>query len=149
MQTSLHDNWIYAHCVDHDSRLIVLYTLYPHGDTWEYTDVIFEEVLVHHFETQCMSDGSAYPSNVLFDIETEDSKITLGRYWDFIVSKRNYSWPVSGWANLEDLAQLLARDGHSCFHVHGTAGLDGFVFARRMLLKSRTSRWTANSESHS
>ena len=151
MDISLHDNWLYAHLVDHDSRTIVLHTMYPIGKSPEFTDVVFQEVLVHHFETQCMRrfgnpPESEYPSNVLFDIEEEDSATTLGRYWDFIVTKRNYGWPVSGWKSLEDLAKLLGSQGHRCFHIHGTVGLDGFVFARSMSLVRRRSKWENQAE---
>jgi hypothetical protein len=150
MDISLHDNWIYSHFVDHDERMIVLHTLYPHSDPIEFTDVTFEDVLVHHFETQCMADASPerarYPSNVIFDIEEEEARITIGRYRDFILSKRNYGWPVSGWNDLEDLARLLTKDGNRCFHIHGTVGLDGFVIARRMLIEARRSRWIKPAE---
>lgn len=142
MEIALHDNWLYAHLVDHDSRKIVLHTMYSHGESPEFTDVIFEEVLVHHFETQCMSADAAYPSNVLFDIEEEDAVTTLGRYWNFISSKLNYGWPASGWKSREELAGILRSQGHRCFHIHGTVGLDGFVFARTINLEARPSKWT-------
>jgi hypothetical protein len=29
-----------------------LHTIYPHGDPWEYTDVVFEGVVANHFEQQ-------------------------------------------------------------------------------------------------
>ena len=146
MDIDLHDNWIYAHMVDHDSRRIVLHTMYPHGDLPEFTDVIFEEVLVHHFETQRMSDEPQYPSNVLFDIEEENAITTIGRYWDFIISKRNYAWPAGGWKTREELADILTAQRHCCFHIHGTVGLDGFIFAKTMRLIARPSKWTSQAE---
>lgn len=142
MDISLHDNWLYAHVVDHDSRTIILHTMYPHGTSPEFTDVIFEEVLVHHFEPQCMQGEDGNPSNVLFDIEEEAAVTTLGRYWDFISSKRNYGWPASGWKSCEELADILTGQGHRCFHIHGTVGLDGFVFARAMHIEPHASKWT-------
>lgn len=142
MKISLHDNWLYAHLVDHDSRMIVLHTMYPHEKTPQFTDVVFKEVRVHHFETECMrATENDYPANVLFDIEEEDSVITLGRYWDFIATKRNYIWPARGWTSREGLAEILCSQGHRCFHIHGTVGLDGFVFARDMKLVKRPSKW--------
>ncbi len=146
MEISLHDNWVYALCVDHESQMIVLHTVYPHSEPYEFTDVIFADVLVHHFETQCMTTDPRYPSNVLFDIEEEEAGTTLGRYWDFISSNQNYGWPASGWNGRGDLAGILTSQGHRCFHIHGTVGLDGFVFAMTMILRPRTSKWTAQSE---
>lgn len=142
MDIGLHDNWLYAHMVDHDSRTIILHTMYPHGASPEFTDVIFEEVLVHHFETQCMRPDSGYPSNVLFDIEEEDATTTLGRYWEIISPKRNYGWPATSWKTMDELAAVLTTHGHRCFHIHGTVGLDGFVFARTMNVVARPSKWT-------
>jgi hypothetical protein len=144
MEPGLHDNWIYAHHVNHDTGVIVLRTFYPHSQAPEYTDVIFEGVLVHHFETQRMSKGDSYPSNVLFDIEEEDASITVERYKDIIIPQKNYGWPVGGWDSLEDLARMLTANGHQSFHIHGTVGLDGFVFAKRMILRRRESKWTDN-----
>jgi hypothetical protein len=62
MEISLHDNWVYAHCVDYDSQMIVLHTVYPHSEPYEFTDVIFAGALVHHFEMQCMTTDPRYPS---------------------------------------------------------------------------------------
>ena len=52
MRDSVHDNWLYAHAVDHERCRIVLHTVYPHVEPPEYTDVVFEGVVVHHFEQQ-------------------------------------------------------------------------------------------------
>src|SRR5688572_23609445 len=125
MEFSLHDNWIYAHQVDHASGTIVLRTVYPLSDPPEFTDVFFEGVLVHHFQTQRMAAGerSPYPSNVIFDIEEEDASMTVKRYWDSIVIQKNYGWPIDGWNTFEDLTRMLTEKGHRSFHVHGTVGL--------------------------
>ena len=141
MEISLHDNWIYAHQVDCELRTIVLHTVYPRGISPEFTDVIFGDVLVHHFETQCMSVDPSFPSNVLFDIEEEDAATTIDRYWGFISSKRNYGWPAGGWTTREDLVAKLTAQGHRCFHIQGTVGLDGFVFARTMSIAARAAKW--------
>jgi hypothetical protein len=138
---NLHDNWIYAQSVDHDARVIVLHTVFAHAEPWEFSDVVFEEVLVHHFETQGMTTRPPYPSNVLFDIEEEDVAITLERYREFILPKCRYGWPVGGWEDLGALAGLLTAQGHRCYHVHGTVGLDGFVVARGMRVVRRDGRW--------
>jgi len=143
---SLHDYWIYAQQVDHDAKCIVLHTLYPHCEPQEVIDVIFEDVLVHHFQTQQMATSALYPSNVLFDIEEEDAATTVKRYWHAIARERNYGWPAQGWTSMEELARILISQGHRSFHVHGTVGLDGFIFAKRMVLKPRPSRWALQAE---
>ncbi|WP_035608690.1 hypothetical protein [Haloferula sp. BvORR071] len=80
MEISLHDNWIYAHQVDHDSGVIALRTVFPHTEPHEFTDVIFEGLLAHHFQNQCMGLGGPYPLNVLFDIEEGNARTTLDLY---------------------------------------------------------------------
>ena len=143
-EIGLHDNWIYAHEVDHDARVIVLHTFFPHSTPPEFTDVIFEDVLVHHFQKALMT-VTRPPSNVLFDIEPGDPSSTLKPYWSFLFGLRQYLWPVSGWMGswntLEELAAILTSEGHQCFHVHGSFGLEGFVFARRMIVRARADRW--------
>ena len=46
MPDSVHDNWLYAQSIDHGGCRIVLRTIYPHVEPAEYTDVVFEGVVV-------------------------------------------------------------------------------------------------------
>ena len=105
MRESVHDNWIYAQAVDHERRRIVLHTVYPHVEPSEYTDVVFEGVVVHHFEQQRLGSGSE-AANILFDVEETDSFFVLRSYETLLVSTRDYGWPVlrymrgtSGWSS--------------------------------------------------
>jgi hypothetical protein len=50
MRDSIHDNWTYVQAVDHERRRVVLHTVWPHCEPPEYTDIVFEGVVVHHFE---------------------------------------------------------------------------------------------------
>lgn len=146
MSISVHDNWIYSHSVDHDDGVIVLHTFYPHSDPPEYTDVRFEGVYVHHFESVCMTIKPPHPSNILFHIEEEDIAHTLERYRTPILSKQKYGWPVHHWEDFDDLARLLTQDGRKSFHIHGTVGLDGFVIAQDMQIVARGTRQKLRAE---
>src|SRR5262249_24955693 len=68
LRNRVHDNWLHAHAIDHERGRIVLHTVYPHGESPEYTDVGFEGLVVHHFEQQ-QCGGCPYPANVLLEVE--------------------------------------------------------------------------------
>jgi hypothetical protein len=116
---------------------------------------VFEDVLVYHFQNPSLSSNPKLPSNVLFDIEEENASHTIERYLSVIPKdsffhavsdRRNDGWPEKEWSSIDDIAAALTRDGHRSFHVDGTVGLDGFVFARKMTLRTREARWTLNAE---
>ena len=136
---SVHDNWVYAHAVDYQRCRLVLHTVFPHVDPPEFTDVLFEGVTVHHFEEQKSSQGSA-PTNVLFDVEEYPAELILKSHLPLLERLRNYGWPVLTWNDVDDLVNQLSPNGVKCFKVHGTCGLDGFVFARSMDFRSRAAR---------
>ena len=138
MTVSVHDNWLYAQAVDHQRRRIVLHTVFPHVEPWEYTDVVFEGVVVHHFDRQQVGDDEG-PANVLVDVEETDPLWLLGQYKDLLERWKGYGWPVHKYEGLDDLVAQLTRTGARCFGVDGTVGLHGFVFARTMELRRRES----------
>ena len=137
---SVHDNWVYAQAVDHDRRRIVLYTVFPHATPPEYTDVVFEGVVTHHFEQQNVGGGDPYPANVLFDVEESDAGFVLGKYTGLLARTKNHGWPVKRYDGLPDLVARLTAGGAKCFEVQGTVGVHGFVFAGSMTLRERPAR---------
>src|SRR5258708_7656406 len=138
MQTSVHDNWIYAQAVDHERCRIVLHTVYAHVEPPEYTDIIFEGVVVHHFEQQNVNDGKN-PGNVLFDVVETDPVFILDQYADLLARTKNYGWPMLEYHGHNDLASRLTEGGAKCFEVHGVCGIHGFVFAKSVKFRSRQS----------
>jgi hypothetical protein len=136
---SVHDNWLYAQAVDHEQRRIVLHTVYPHVAPPEYTDVVFEGVVVHHFEQQGFGNSSK-AANILFDVQETDSFFILRHYETLLASTRDYGWPVLRYENLNDLVAQLTAGGAKCFEVHGTLGLHGFVFAQSVKFRARQAR---------
>ena len=140
MRIYVHDNWVYAQTVDHEQCRIILHTFYPHIDPPEYTDVVFEGVVVHHFEQQRVGGGPLHPANVLFDIEEVDPKYILNQYAELFSRTRKYGWPVWKYDGIEDLILRLTEHGAKCFDVHGTFGIHGFVFAASIEFRPRDSR---------
>lgn len=139
MPTSVHDNWVYAQATDHERCRIVLHTVYPHAQPPEYVDVVFEGVVLHHFEQQKVGNDPA-PANVLFDVEEADPLFILTNYEDLLARTKNHGWPGPNYENVEDLAASLTASGAKCFHVDGVCGLEGFVFATSMQFRIRSSR---------
>jgi hypothetical protein len=136
---SVHDNWIYAQSIDHDRRRIILHTIYPSARPIEYTDIIFEAVVVHHFEQQ-MVGGGEHPANLLFGVEETDPSIIISQYADLFTRTKNYGWPMLTYNNFDDLAARLTAGGAKCFEVHGVVGLSGFVFAISVEFRARKTR---------
>lgn len=139
MRESVHDNWVYAQAIDYERCRIILHTVYPHIDPPVFTDIVFDGVVVHHFEQQKVGSG-AYPANVLFDAEESDPEFILGQYTELLARTKNFGWPVFQYESLDDLASQLTASGAKCFEVHGTCGLHGFVFAASMEFHCRMSR---------
>jgi hypothetical protein len=136
---SVHDNWLYAHAVDHQRRRVVLHTVFTHVEPWEYTDVVFTGVVAHHFERQQFGGGEA-PANVLFDVEEVSDLLGLLREYEELLRRtKGWGWPTLEYEGLDDLVAQVARAGARCFAVVGTWGLHGFVFARSMELRLRAS----------
>jgi hypothetical protein len=147
MGESVHDNWVYAQSADFERRRIVLHTVYPHTDPPEFTDVVFESVVVHHFEQQAMCVGP-YPANVLFDVVEADPAYILREYAELLARTKKHGWPVLEYPGLDELISRLTAGGMKCFEVEGTCGLCGFVFAARMELHRRDSKASAGAGVH-
>ena len=139
MSVSVHDNWLYAHSVDYEKCRIVLHTVYPHVQPPEYTDVVFDGVVVHHFEQQRIGNGQT-PANVLFDVEEADPVYVLKEFRELLERVRKYGWPGQEYEGVEDLAAQLTAGRARCFRVNGVCGLDGFVFASSLQFLTRSSR---------
>jgi hypothetical protein len=139
MRESVHDNWLYALAIDCERCRIVLHTVYPHVEPPEFTDIVFTDVVVHHFEQQKVGGGPV-PANVLFDVEEADPLFVLSGCAELLARTKSHGWPVFHYDTLEDLARQLTAGGARCFEVQSVCGLAGFVFARSMELRARESR---------
>ena len=60
-EPSVHDNFVYAYSVDCEGRRLVLHTAFRDRPPQEFTDVVFRDVVAHHFE-------HVLPGNILFDV---------------------------------------------------------------------------------
>jgi hypothetical protein len=101
-----------------------------HVEPWEYTGVLFEGVVVHHFDRQQVGDEKG-PASVLFGVEETDPLWLLGQYEDLLEREKGYGWPVHKYGSLDDLVGQLTGSGARCFGVHGTVGLHGLCSPAR------------------
>jgi hypothetical protein len=136
---SVHDNWLYAETVEHDRCRVVLHTVYPHSDPPEFTDIVFEGVVVHHFEQQKVAEGHV-PSTVLFEVEESEPKRILTEHTELLTRTKKYGWPISNYDGLDDLSAQLTANGAKCFEIHSVCGVQGFVFATSMKFLARKAR---------
>ncbi|NQZ56781.1 MAG: hypothetical protein HRT88_04835 [Lentisphaeraceae bacterium] len=143
MLLNLHDNWAYSHFIDYDSRMITLFTMYPHSNPCEYTDVTFDDVKFHYFEMEAYKFNDC-PANILFDIEEIDSIYILKDYIDLFQKHKKYGWPEIEYQNIDDLDKYLKSNNYKCYDISATCGISGFVFAKSMRTTSRKTRFTIN-----
>ena len=101
-----------------------------HVEPWEYTGVLFEGVVVHHFDRQQVGEAKG-PASVLFGVEETDPLWLLGQYEDLLEREKGYGWPVHKYGSLDDLVGQLTGSGARCFGVHGTVGLHGLCSPAR------------------
>ncbi len=139
MRDSVHDNLVYAQAVDYEHGRIVLHPVYQDIEPPEFTDIVFDGVVVHHFEQQAFRDAPI-AANILFDAKESPPAFILGQYSELLASTKNHGWPVLAYDGLDDLVSRLTACGARCFKVHGACGLHGFVFAANMEFRSRPAR---------
>jgi len=138
MEISIHDNILYSYRVDFGdySRPVyelVLYTEYFGTDqVVEYTDIIFSNVITHRFET-------ITSKTVIFDIEETEPQAIYQQEEGIFLRLKNYGWPFL-YKDVGELFLMLKKMNIRGFQVHSSCGLDGWVWAEKMTLVSRTAR---------
>jgi hypothetical protein len=132
----VHDNEVYAQTVDYEGCRILLHTVCPPMAPSEFTDVVFDGVVAHHFERQAFRGGGG-STNILFDVEESEIAGALDVCPDLLATVQNYGGMGSGDA---DVAAWLAADGVTCFAISSSCGLSGFVLAKGVEFRRRPSR---------
>ncbi|MDB5336696.1 MAG: hypothetical protein JWN70_2315 [Planctomycetaceae bacterium] len=129
---NVHDNFVYALNVQLEEQVLVLHTQYRDGaGPYPFIDLRFLGVVAHHF------DDLVAPS-ILFDIEQVDASWIVEVWGDLFVSRKNYGWPISDFADLADLSLQLTKSGVVGYRVWGSCGLGGFILAQTAEFRCRT-----------
>ena len=133
---SVHDNNVYGYAVLCERRRIVLHTEYRDGGAEEYTNVVFDGVVAHHFED--VLDG-----NILFSVEVVDPEQIVISWADLFVRRKNYGWPKIEYDQPQELVAILRREGVKGFEIGSSYGLGGWVLAAKMDVVERPEKMRA------
>ena len=128
------DRILYAYTVEAEAQRLTLHTEFRALAAPEHRllDVVFHDVLAHHFE--CV-----LPGNVLFDVEEVEARTVYEKHRALFERLKNYGWPPLEYDTPRDLFAKLAAAQIRTFDVASSCGLDGWVFAKRLELRPRTS----------
>ena len=132
---SIHDNIVYAYAVECRRRRIVLHTEHRvgggAGPVVEYTDVVVDGVLAHHFET-------VFSGNILFSIDEVDVARLVSDASHVLARGKPYGLPEGvPYNDPSELPALLAARGVGAFEISSSHGLTGWVLAETMTLRAR------------
>ena len=122
-EPSVHDNFIYAYSVDCEGRRVILHTAFRDGQPAELTDVVFREVVAHHFE-------HVLPGNILFDVEETDVAAIVKDNEPLLRSSWRYGWPpIEYGGDLDALVAALKASSVRAYSIGSSCGLSGWVLA--------------------
>ena len=125
-QISVHDNIILSYTVESEQKRIRLSTVYyrdPAPD--EHTDVLFEDVLVYHFEGDNLR-------TIIYDIEETTAELIYDGNTELFEGLKNYGWPALEYKSREDFLARLQTEEYKAFSITPSYGLSGFVLAKQM-----------------
>lgn len=114
---------MYGYTVDCDERRLVLHTAFRNHEPSEFTDVVFREVIAHHFE-------HVLPGNILFDIEEPDVAEFVQRNAEVFADSWRFGWPpVTYGGDLSRLTEALKSASVRAYLIGSSYGLSGWVLA--------------------
>lgn len=122
-ELSVHDNIIYAFSVDCEARKLILYTSFRGREPHDFTDIIFHDVVVHHF-------AHVLPGNILFDVEEVEVEALVRENANLLADSWRYGWPpIEYCGNLEVLVGALQAAAIHAYAISSSLGLSGWVLA--------------------
>lgn len=122
-EPSVHDNQIYAYSVDCEGRRLVLHTAFPDREPHGYTDVVFREVVAHHFE-------HVLPGSILFDVEGADVATLVEHNERLLAESWRHGWPPLEYnGSLTALVAALRAASVRAYTISSSYGLSGWVLA--------------------
>ena len=131
---SVHDNKLVGFSVDGSAKRIVLNTINDEQTPVEHTDVVFDGVIDHFFR-------DALLPSIIFDIEPADATFVLTRYLDVIsTGYRRGGWPSFYDAEVSAMENNISAAGCTIFTIESSYGIDGWIVARTMQIKTANAR---------
>ena len=122
-EPSVHDNFVYAYIVDCEGRRLVLHTAYRDREPHEFTDIVFRDVVAHHFE-------HVLPENILMDVEEFDVASLVRENEQMLAKSWRWGWPPLEYrGDLDALVAALRTSSIRAYQVQGSSGMSGWVLA--------------------
>jgi hypothetical protein len=124
-EISVHDNDVYAYSVDCEGQRLVLHTVFRGREPHEFTDVVFDGVVAHHFE-------NVLPGNILFGVDDFEVAALVRDNAALLADSWRYGWPpVDYRGDVDVLSAKLAAESVRGFLISSSYGLCGWVLAAR------------------
>ena len=137
-EPSVHDNVIYAYSVSCEERVLILHTAFRDREPQELTDIVFHDVVAHHFE-------HVLEGNILFDVEDMEVAALVRDNTNVFADSWRYGWPAIEYrGDLDTLVRALQGAGIHAYAISSSYGLSGWVLARncQRLLRHVAARLT-------
>jgi len=120
---SVHDNLIYAYSVDCENRKLTLHTAFRDRVPHEYTDIVFQDVVAHHF-------ANVLQANILFDVNEKPMPDLVRENESLLLQSWRYGWPpVTYNGDLDVLIESLQKASVRAYVVGSSYGLSGWILA--------------------
>jgi hypothetical protein len=124
-QISVHDNHLVAYTVLAKEKKIVLQTEFLDREPYEFTDVVFDDVLAYHFENDLFG-------TIIFDIVEIALPALLKEHAAKFEVGWRYGWP-RGWEKEKEEIEIFARRLEMrAFELSSSYGMTGWVIAKSM-----------------
>jgi hypothetical protein len=121
-EPSVHDNILYAYTVDCEGRQLVLHTAYRLRDPHEFTDLVFREVVAHHFD-------NVLAGNILFEVDEVELAALVGENAALFAESWRYGWPINYSGDSDALVRALTSTSVRAYSIGSSYGLSGWILA--------------------
>lgn len=118
---TVHDNNVYAINIRCEDKEIILHTEFLEKDPPEYIDIIFKNVIAHHFK-------HIWPGNILLNIKELDPDDFYSEYERDLKTARKFGLPIS--VESADIFKTgINENGLQIYGIDPSYGLSGWVIS--------------------
>ncbi|EMJ96327.1 hypothetical protein [Leptospira alstonii] len=128
--SSIHDNFIQSYEVNLNAGEIIIHTIYLDQEPNEFTDIIFRGVVSHFFQDVGVN-------NIVFDIEESNSDFILEQFKNQLENRKKWNWPFL-YDSEKEFIHYIESKHLKFFQIDSVCGLNGWVLALEMEIKSRS-----------
>jgi hypothetical protein len=129
---SIHDNNVYAISIQCEEKVIILHTEYHHADPPEYTDILFDNAIFHHFEH--VREG-----NILLDIEEADPTEFYNDHGIWLKNEQKFGVPISV-ESVDQFVSHIKTKGLKIYIINPSYGMWGWVICLKIKYKTKENK---------